>query len=40
MVSRPTLFFWGTTLLTAAGIWSIHLTQVEEREVRCSSNGS
>lgn len=33
MVTRPTLFFWGVTAVTAAGIWVTHQTQVEEREV-------
>ena len=33
MVTRPTVFFWAVTAVTAAGIWAIHATQVEEREV-------
>lgn len=33
MVGRPTAFFWGVSVLTAAGIYAIHLTQLEEREV-------
>ena len=33
MVTRPTLFFFFVTSVTAAGIWAIHATQVEEREV-------
>lgn len=36
MVIRPTLFFWSVAALTAAGIYAIHSTQVEEREVSCS----
>ncbi|KAI3425831.1 hypothetical protein D9Q98_007806 [Chlorella vulgaris] len=32
MVIRPTLFFWSVAALTAAGIYAIHSTQVEERE--------
>ncbi|EFN55666.1 hypothetical protein CHLNCDRAFT_133886 [Chlorella variabilis] len=32
MVGRPTAFFWGVSVLTAAGIYAIHLTQLEERE--------
>ena len=41
---RPWLIFWGVTGITAMGIWHIHATQTEEREVsaapvapRCSN---
>jgi hypothetical protein len=33
MVAKATAIFWGVTALTAVGIYAIHLTQVEEREV-------
>lgn len=33
MKTRSAAIFWGTSLLTAAGVWYIHTTQVEEREV-------
>ncbi|KAL4436994.1 hypothetical protein ABPG75_004133 [Micractinium tetrahymenae] len=32
MKTRSAVIFWGISLLTAAGVWSIHITQVEERE--------
>lgn len=34
MVSKPTIFFWGVMAATSLGIYIIHQTQVEEREVR------
>lgn len=32
IANKSTLFFWGVSIVTAAGVWSIHNTQVEERE--------
>ena len=37
MRAKSLAIFWTTAVLTGAGVWSIHNTQVEEREVsRCS----
>lgn len=33
VLTRGTAIFWACTAVTGLGIWAIHQTQVEEREV-------